>query len=127
MLLGLIEEGDGVAAKALAELGVSLEATRLKIGGLTEQPIPSPARSSPAFTERAKEVMEMSLEAAFQLGNDNIDTEHLLLALVREGHGVGALALASLGVELAAVRKKVMFILWGNSEEDPPAQETRGS
>ena len=96
ILLGLIHEGEGVAAKALESLGISLEAVREKVEE-TIGPAGSSTTGSPPFTPRAKKVLELSLREALQLGHNYIGTEHMLLGLVREGEGVAAQVLVSLG------------------------------
>ncbi len=112
ILLGLIHEGEGVAAKALESLGVSLEAVREKV----EETIGSAGSAptgSPPFTPRAKKVLELSLREALQLGHSYIGTEHMLLGLVREGEGVAAQVLQSLGADLPRVRQQVIQLLSG--------------
>src|SRR6266702_2479316 len=89
ILLGLIGEGDGVAAKALESLGISLEAVRQQVGGITGQGQQAPSGHIP-FTPRATKVLELSLREALQLGHNYIGTEHILLGLLREGEGVAA-------------------------------------
>jgi len=123
ILLGLIHEGEGVAAKALESLGITLEAVREKVEetiGMSSNP-PS---GSPPFTPRAKKVLELSLREALQLGHSYIGTEHMLLGLVREGEGVAAQVLVSLGADLAAVRKQVIDMMSGYQGKDAPAQGT---
>ena len=118
ILLGLIHEDEGVAAQALSDLDISLEAVRAKVGeviGLSA----GPPSGSPPFTPRAKKVMELSLREALQLGHSYIGTEHLLLGLVREGEGVAAQVLVSLGGDLARVRQQVVRILSGYEGGDP--------
>ena len=117
ILLGLLNEHDGVAAQALKQLGVSLEVVREKV----EQVVgvsPIVPTGSPPFTPRAKKVLELSLREALQLHHNYIGTEHLLLGLVREGEGVGAQVLVGLGVELARVRQQVtqLFSDYPNDE-----------
>jgi ATP-dependent Clp protease ATP-binding subunit ClpC len=112
ILLGLIHEGEGVAAKALESLGVSLEAVREKIEE-TVGPAGSSTTGSPPFTPRAKKVLELSLREALQLGHNYIGTEHMLLGLVREGEGVAAQVLVSLGADLSRVRQQVIQLLSG--------------
>ena len=112
ILLGLIHEGDGLAAKALEQLGVSLEDVRAQVTeviGLSG----SVPMGSPPFTPRAKKVLELSLREALQLGHNYIGTEHILLGLVREGEGVAAQVLVSLGADLARVRQQVVQMLSG--------------
>jgi len=112
ILLGLIAEGEGVAAKALAQLGISLEDVRERaqetIGRVGFPPI-----ASPPFTPRAKKVLELALREAHQLGHNYIGTEHMLLGLVREGEGVGAQVLVTLGADLGSVRQQVIQLLSG--------------
>src|SRR5471030_1230931 len=112
ILLGLIHEGEGVAAKALESLGVSLEAVREKVEETIGLAGTAPT-GSPPFTPRAKKVLELSLREALQLGHNYIGTEHMLLGLVREGEGVAAQVLVSLGADLARVRQQVIQLLSG--------------
>jgi ATP-dependent Clp protease ATP-binding subunit ClpC len=112
ILLGLIHEGEGVAAKALESLGISLEAAREKVEE-TIGPAGSGTMGSPPFTPRAKKVLELSLREALQLGHNYIGTEHMLLGLVREGEGVAAQVLVSLGADLSRVRQQVIQLLSG--------------
>ncbi len=114
ILLGLIHEGEGVAAKALESLGVSLEAVREKVAE-TIGPAGSSTTASPPFSPRAKRVLELSLREALQLGHNYIGTEHMLLGLVREGEGVAAQVLVSLGADLPRVRQQVIQLLSGQS------------
>ena len=113
ILLGLIHEGEGVAAKALESLGVSLEAVREKVQEETIDPAGSSTTGSPPFSPRAKRVLELSLREALQLGHNYIGTEHMLLGLVREGEGVAAQVLVSLGADLPRVRQQVIQLLSG--------------
>src|ERR1700694_1098960 len=112
ILLGLIHEGEGVAAKALESLGISLEAVREKVEE-TIGPAGSSSPGSPPFTPRAKKVLELSLREALQLGHNYIGTEHMLLGLVREGEGVAAQVLVNLGADLSRVRQQVIQLLSG--------------
>ena len=99
ILLGLIREGDGVAAKALESLGISLEAVRQQVEEIIGQGQQAPSGHIP-FTPRAKKVLELSLREALQLGHNYIGTEHILLGLIREGEGVAAQVLVKLGADL---------------------------
>ena len=99
LLLGVIRQGEGVAAQALASLGIHLEAVRVKVEE-TIGPAGTSTTGSPPFTPRAKKVMELSLREALQLGHNYIGTEHLLLGLVRDGEGVAAQVLVILGADL---------------------------
>jgi len=121
ILLGLIHEGEGLAAKALESLGISLEAVREKVEE-TIGPAGSAPTGSPPFTPRAKKVLELSLREALQLGHNYIGTEHMLLGLVREGEGVAAQVLISLGADLSRVRQTVIQLLSGYQ-----GRETAGS
>jgi ATP-dependent Clp protease ATP-binding subunit ClpC len=112
ILLGLIHEGEGVAAKALESLGISLEAVREKVEE-TIGPAGTATSGAPPFTPRAKKVLELSLREALQLGHNYIGTEHLLLGLIREGEGVAAQVLVSLGADLSRVRQQVIQLLSG--------------
>ncbi|HUA94878.1 MAG TPA: Clp protease N-terminal domain-containing protein, partial [Acidimicrobiales bacterium] len=112
ILLGLIHEGEGVAAKALESLGISLEAVREKVEETIGMAGSAPS-GSPPFTPRAKKVLELSLREALQLGHSYIGTEHMLLGLVREGEGVAAQVLVSLGADLGRVRQQVIQLMSG--------------
>ncbi|MDQ3575748.1 MAG: AAA family ATPase, partial [Actinomycetota bacterium] len=120
ILLGLIHEGEGVAAKALESLGISLEAVREKVEE-TIGPAGSSTTGSPPFTPRAKKVLELSLREALQLGHNYIGTEHMLLGLVREGEGVAAQVLVNLGADLSRVRQQVIQLLSGYAGKEGPA------
>ncbi len=117
ILLGLIREGEGVAAKALDALGVTFDVVREKV----EEAIGSnanPSPGSPPFTPRAKKVLELSLREALQLGHSYIGTEHMLLGLVREGDGVAAQVLNDLGADMARVRTQVIQMMSGQAGKD---------
>ncbi len=117
ILLGLIHEGEGVAAKALESLGISLEAVREKVEETIGMAGTAPS-GSPPFTPRAKKVLELSLREALQLGHSYIGTEHMLLGLVREGEGVAATVLVSLGADLGRVRQQVIQLMSGNQGKE---------
>src|SRR5712675_790774 len=112
LLLGLIHEGEGVAARALESLGVSLEAVRAQVEEIIGQGQQALSGHIP-FTPRAKKVLELSLRESRQLGHDYIGTEHLLLGLLREGEGVAAQVLVKLGADLNRVRLQVIQLLQG--------------
>ncbi|OLE19975.1 MAG: NDP-hexose 4-ketoreductase [Catenulispora sp. 13_1_20CM_3_70_7] len=114
ILLGLIHEGEGVAAKALESLGISLEAVRQQVEEIIGQGQQAPSGHIP-FTPRAKKVLELSLREALQLGHNYIGTEHILLGLIREGEGVAAQVLVKLGADLNRVRQQVIQLLSGYS------------
>jgi ATP-dependent Clp protease ATP-binding subunit ClpC len=128
ILLGLIHEGEGVAAKALESLGISLEAVRSQVEEIIGQGGSSPSGHIP-FTPRAKKVLELSLREALQLGHNYIGTEHILLGLIREGEGVAAQVLVKLGADLSRVRQQVIQLLSGYSGpagQEKPAATTGG-
>ena len=112
ILLGLIHEGEGVAAKALEALNISLEAVRAQVEEIIGQGQQAPSGHIP-FTPRAKKVLELSLREALQLGHNYIGTEHILLGLIREGEGVAAQVLVKLGADLNRVRQQVIQLLSG--------------
>ena len=126
ILLGLIHEGEGVAAKALESLGINLEGVREKVEE-TIGPAGSSTTGSPPFTPRAKKVLELSLREALQLGHNYIGTEHMLLGLVREGEGVAAQVLVSLGADLSRVRQQVIQLLSGYQSPGGKEAATPGS
>ena len=131
ILLGLIHEGEGVAAKALESLGISLEAVRQQVEEIIGQGQQAPSGHIP-FTPRAKKVLELSLREALQLGHNYIGTEHILLGLIREGEGVAAQVLVKLGADLNRVRQQVIQLLSGYQGKEPataggPAEGTPSS
>jgi len=116
ILLGLIREGEGIAAQALKRMDVSLEDARQSVNEIVKLSGGVPTGSAVPFTPRAKKVLELSLREALQLGHNYIGTEHILLGLLREGEGVGAQVLVSLGADLDAVRETVVQLLPGQVE-----------
>ncbi|MBM7791375.1 prophage maintenance system killer protein [Tenggerimyces flavus] len=118
VLLGLVHEGDGVAAKVLEALGIQREAIRTVVLETIGEGSHAPSGHIP-FTPRAKRVMELALREALQFSHNYIGTEHLLLGLVREGEGVAAQALVKLGAELDTVRTKVLEHLKGYQSDAP--------
>ncbi|SNC64016.1 ATP-dependent Clp protease ATP-binding subunit ClpC [Kytococcus aerolatus] len=112
ILLGLIHEGEGVAAKALENLGISLDAVRDQVTEVIGQGQQAPSGHIP-FSPRAKKVLELSLREGLQLGHQYIGTEHILLGLIREGEGVAAQVLVRLGADLTTVRQQVIELLSG--------------
>jgi ATP-dependent Clp protease ATP-binding subunit ClpA len=118
ILLGLIHEGEGVAAKALESLGISLEAVRQQVEEIIGQGQQAPSGHIP-FTPRAKKVLELSLREALQLGHNYIGTEHILLGLIGEGEGVAAQVLVKLGADLNRVRQQVIQLLHGYQGKEP--------
>jgi ATP-dependent Clp protease ATP-binding subunit ClpC len=128
ILLGLIHEGEGVAAKALESLDISLEAVRAQVEEIIGQGQQAPSGHIP-FTPRAKKVLELSLREALQLGHSYIGTEHILLGLIREGEGVAAQVLQKLGADLNRVRQQVIQLLSGfqGKESAASGSATSGS
>jgi len=120
ILLGLIHEGEGVAAKALESLGISLDAVRSQVQEIIGEGQQAPSGHIP-FTPRAKKVLELSLREALQLGHNYIGTEHILLGLIREGEGVAAQVLGKLGADLNRVRQQVIQLLSGYQGKEPVA------
>ena len=125
ILLGLIGEGTGVAAKVLKSMGVNLKDARVEVEKIIGRGSGFVAVEIP-FTPRAKRVLELSLEEARQLGHNYIGTEHLLLGLIREGEGVAARVLENLGVDLAKVRTQVIRML-GETAEVASGGGSKGS
>jgi ATP-dependent Clp protease ATP-binding subunit ClpC len=125
ILLGLIHEGEGVAAKALEALGISLDAVREQVQDIIGQGQQQPTGHIP-FTPRAKKVLELSLREALQLGHNYIGTEHILLGLIREGEGVAAQVLVKLGADLNKVRQQVIQLLSGYQGKEPVGVATSG-
>ena len=121
ILLGLIHEGEGVAAKGLESLGISLEAVRAQVEEIIGQGQQAPSGHIP-FTPRAKKVLELSLREALQLGHNYIGTEHILLGLIREGEGVAAQVLVKLGADLTRVRQQVIQLLSGYQGKETVTQ-----
>jgi hypothetical protein len=127
LLLGLIHEREGVAARALTGLGISLEAVRARVEEIIGQGQSAPTGHIP-FTPRAKKVLELSLREALQLSHNYIGTEHILLGLIREGEGVAAQVLVKLGGSLDRVRQQVVRLLAEGgiaAEQVPPLGEVR--
>jgi ATP-dependent Clp protease ATP-binding subunit ClpC len=120
ILLGLVHEDEGVAARALESLNIRLDAVRRQVEGIIGRGGSPPSDHIP-FTPRAKKVLELSLREAIQLGHNYIGTEHILLGLVREGEGVACQVLVKLGVELPKVRARVQQLV-----AESPGQGTGG-
>ncbi len=126
ILLGLIGEGTGVAAKVLKSMGVNLKDSRVEVEKIIGRGSGFVAVEIP-FTPRAKRVLELSLEEARQLGHNYIGTEHLLLGLIREGEGVAARVLENLGVDLTKVRTQVVRMLGETAEVTTGSGSSKGS
>src|SRR5213594_47329 len=124
LLLGLIHEGEGLAAKSLESLGVSLEQVRAQVEEMIGVGTATPQGHIP-FTPRAKKVLELSLREALQLGHNYIGTEHILLGLIREGEGVAAQVLQKLGADLGRVRQQVIQLLsgYGSTQEQRSGEQ----
>jgi ATP-dependent Clp protease ATP-binding subunit ClpC len=110
ILLGLIHENEGVAAKSLESIGISLDVVRTQVEEIIGEGRITPSGQIP-FTPRAKKVLELSLRESMQLGHNYIGTEHILLGLIREGEGLGAQVLVKLGADLNRVRQQVIEML----------------
>ena len=125
ILLALMEEGNGVGAKALEAMQITVETVREQVEEITGRGQVSPRKGHIPFTPAAKKVLEFSLREALQLGHTYIGTEHILLGLVREGEGVAGQVLAGLGADLNRTRQLVIEILTGRhrSEAAPVAGE----
>jgi len=126
ILLGLIHEGEGVAAKALEALNISLDAVREQVQETIGQGQQAPSGHIP-FTPRAKKVLELSLREALGLGHNYIGTEHILLGLIREGEGVAAQVLVKLGADLNRVRQQVIQLLSGFQSKEPSSGPAEGT
>jgi ATP-dependent Clp protease ATP-binding subunit ClpC len=128
ILLGLMEEGDGLAARALRSLGMSTENVRAKVEEIVGGSVSTPVGSRP-FTPRSKKVLELALREALQLHQSYIGTEHILLGLVREGNGVATTVLVDLGLELGWVRQAVNSFMTDGPEvqHGPPVERAAGS
>jgi ATP-dependent Clp protease ATP-binding subunit ClpA len=129
ILLGLLHEGEGVAAKALESLEISLDAVRQQVEQIIGQGQHAPSGHIP-FTPRAKKVLELTRREAERLGHNYIGTEHILLGLIREGEGVAAQVLVALGADLKRVRQTVIEVMHGHPAKEPlstrsAAQEPR--
>jgi ATP-dependent Clp protease ATP-binding subunit ClpA len=116
VLLGLLHEGEGLAARALRSLGVTLEAAQAEVEDILGRGGSSPTGHIP-FTPRAKKVLELGLREALQLGDNYIGTEHILLGLIREGEGVAAQVLVRRGVDLSRLRQRVIDLRLGQVVE----------
>jgi ATP-dependent Clp protease ATP-binding subunit ClpA len=125
LLLGLIHEGEGVAARALESLGISLENVRQNVEETIGRGQHELSGHIP-FTPRAKKVLELSLRESQQLGHEYIGTEHILLGLIREGEGVAAQVLIKLGADLNRVRQQVLQLVGGGAREEAGENEPGG-
>jgi ATP-dependent Clp protease ATP-binding subunit ClpC len=121
ILLGLVREGEGIAAKVLLSLGVELDSVRSEIEKLIGKGDQRSVPQGVNYTPRAKKVIELAIEEGQNLGHNYVGTEHLLLGLIREGEGIAAQVLTNLGVDLARGRKSVLSLLSGDDEPLPEA------
>ncbi len=119
ILLGLIKDGEGIAAKTLLSFGVDLDSVRSEIEKLIGESDQQAVSQEVNYTPRAKKVIELAIEEGQSLGHNYVGTEHLLLGLIREGEGVAAQVLANLGVDLGGTRKSVLALLGGNDSSFP--------
>jgi ATP-dependent Clp protease ATP-binding subunit ClpA len=124
LLLGLLTEGEGVAAKALTELGLEHDALRARITQAIPRGEPGTASGAPPFTPRSKQVLELALKEALEMNHNYIGTEHLLLGLIREASGVAAQVLVASGLDLTTVRAKVLTLLAGFVPANPLGRTT---
>jgi ATP-dependent Clp protease ATP-binding subunit ClpC len=127
ILLGLLREEGGVGGKVLTSFGLTLDSVRHQVHEITGRPDEpeQSASTSPPFTPRSKKVLELSLREALQLGHGYIGTEHILLGIIREGEGVAAQVLISLGVDLASARQRVTQFMSGYGTAE--GKEAEGS
>jgi ATP-dependent Clp protease ATP-binding subunit ClpC len=119
ILLGLTHEGSGYAARTLESLGISLDVVRQQVEEIIGRGQQAPSGHIP-FTPRAKKVLELSLRESLQLGHNYIGPEHILLGLLREGDGVAAQVLVTLGADLDRVRQQLIYLLHGYQGQDVP-------
>src|SRR5690554_5194717 len=123
ILLGLVREGEGIAAKVLLSLGVDLAKVRAEIEKMIGKGKQESSTQNLNYTPRAKKVIELAIEEGRNLGHNYVGTEHLLLGLIREGEGIAAQVLANMGVDLAKARKSVLALLGGGEQNVSPGQE----
>ena len=124
LLLGLIREGSGVAARALQNMGVDLNKVRQEVERIVPKGNKAPTHGI-SYTPRAKRVVELSIEEGQNLGHNYVGTEHILLGLIREGEGIAAQVLANLGVDLKRARKEVIQLLGGEDAISRPGGEEK--
>ena len=124
ILLGLVHEGHGVAAKVLESLGINLAVVRQQVEEIIGRGQQQRPPGHIPFTPRAKKVLELSLREALQLGHTYIGTEHILLGLIREGEGVAAQVLIGLGVDLNRAQQQVIQLVTGRAEPEDTAATT---
>jgi len=123
LLIGILHDGEGLSARALQRYGVGLAAVQEMVGETAGEPQRFPAADAPPFSPRAKKVLDLSLREALQLGHNYIGAEHVLLAIIREGGGVGAHILIGLGADLVQVREVLLGLMASGAAPSPsPAQ-----
>jgi ATP-dependent Clp protease ATP-binding subunit ClpC len=125
LLLGLIREGEGIAANVLSNLGLDLDVIRQAVESMVASPGGTLTIGEIPFTPKAKRVLELSIDEARQLGHNYVGTEHLLLGLIREGEGVAARVLLELGVDRKKVREETLRLLGGTPASNRPADEEK--
>ena len=125
LLLGLIREGEGIAANVLSNLGLDLDVIRQAVESMVASPGGTLTIGEIPFTPKAKRVLELSIDEARQLGHNYVGTEHLLLGLIREGEGVAARVLLELGVDRKKVREETLRLLGGTPTTSRPADEEK--
>ncbi|HEX7880561.1 MAG TPA: ATP-dependent Clp protease ATP-binding subunit [Candidatus Eisenbacteria bacterium] len=125
LLLGLIREGEGIAANVLSNLGLDLDVIRQAVESMVASPGGTLTIGEIPFTPKAKRVLELSIDEARQLGHNYVGTEHLLLGLIREGEGVAARVLLELGVDRKKVREETLRLLGGTPTSNRPADEEK--
>src|SRR5512143_1370234 len=123
LLLGVIREGEGIAATVLNNLGLDLDAIRQAVESMVASTGGTLTIGEIPFTPRAKRVLELSVDEARQLGHNYVGTEHLLLGLIREGEGVAARVLLELGVDRKKVREETLKLLGGAPASAQPERE----
>ncbi len=126
ILLGLVREGEGIAAKVLLSLGVELDSVRSEVEKLIGKGDQRPVAQGVNYTPRAKKVIELAIEEGQNLGHNYVGTEHLLLGLIREGEGIAAQVLNNMGADLQRARKSVLDLL-GSSDEPLPAESGKAT
>jgi ATP-dependent Clp protease ATP-binding subunit ClpA len=125
ILLGLLREEEGLAARVLRSFGITLEEVRAQVARIIGQGVEVTAGQIP-FTPRAKKVLELALREALSLGHNYIGTEHILLGLVRENDGVGARILRDFGADADKIRSEIMHVLSGSAGERAPREVEPG-
>src|SRR5262245_52633388 len=126
ILLGLVQEGSGVAANVLKNMGIDLTKIRAEVEKIVKTGPSMVTMGQLPFTPRAKKVLELSMEEASNLGHNYIGTEHLLLGLIKENEGIAAQVLMNLGVKLEDVREEVLEFLGADTQEEEEEESQQG-